>query len=63
MKKMTEGEVRFEADRLYVRWVGGYGLKDAQRIWKGLGKKFKDEVRRRKELNEEFEVIRALENE
>jgi len=50
MKKLTAGDIQFEADRKYGNWVAGYGLRNAQKVCQALMKKFKAEAQRRKDL-------------
>jgi len=50
MKKLSAGDIQFEADRKYGNWIAGYGLGNAQKVCRALSKKFKAEAQRRKDL-------------
>jgi len=51
MKKLTAGEIQFEADRKYGNWIAGYGLRNGLKVCQALMKKFKAEAQRRKDLD------------
>lgn len=49
MRRKTEAEIRESVQSKYVNWVSCFGLADALRVHRGLGKKLKVEKKRRKE--------------